>query len=239
MLGHYLTVAVRSFARAPLAATVNVFALALGLTAFVIAYGAVSYWERAERHFANADRTYVVTAAFRGRDGQNPSRPLPLTNPLYAPITCAPTFRSSKPSRAQIMGGEAGVAAGDVYAQLFVVGAETEFLEVFDLPFVAGDGTALSQPRSAVLTEEAAAGLFGGDDPLGKTITLAHVLDVTVTGVVAPVPEPSHLGRAKSASMRFDVRASWDVIDGVEAEARARAAERDPARRCSEPAAAS
>ena len=57
MFGHYLTVAVRSFRRGPLTASVNIFALALGLTAFVIAYGIVNYWERSERHFPNADRT--------------------------------------------------------------------------------------------------------------------------------------------------------------------------------------
>ena len=122
-----------------------------------------------------------------------------------------------------------GVAAGDVYTEMFVVGVESEFLEIFDLPFVAGDSKALSQPNSAVLTEETAARLFGAANPIGRTITLANSLDVTVTGVVAPVPEPSHLGRAESASLRFDVLASWDTLDSVQAAARARVVDPDRA----------
>ncbi len=229
MFRHYLSVAVRSFRRQPLAASVNVLALALGLTAFVIAYGVVSYWERSERGFANADRTYVVTAAFQGRNGQGRATPLPMTNRLYADYLRADFPEFEAVARAQVMYEKTGVASNDVYAEMFVVGAESQFLEIFDLPFVAGDSNALSQPNSAVLTAEAAARLFGDANPIGRTITLANVLDVTVTGVIASVPEPSHLGRSKAASLRFDVLASWDTLDGVQAAARARLASRDPA----------
>src|ERR1043165_7849397 len=83
MFRHYLTVAVRSFRRGPLAACVNILTLALGLTALVIAYGVVSYWERSERAFANPDRTYAVPATFQARDGGR-ATPLPMTNRLYA-----------------------------------------------------------------------------------------------------------------------------------------------------------
>ena len=69
MLGHYLTIALRSLRRAPFTAAINVVALALGLAAFVTAYGVVTYWDNSERHFANVDRTYVVTANLEARDG--------------------------------------------------------------------------------------------------------------------------------------------------------------------------
>ena len=84
MFRHYLTIALRTFRRGPLTASVNIFALALGLTAFVTRYGVVSTGTAASGTFANADRTYVVTAAFQGRDGQGRATPLPLTNRLYA-----------------------------------------------------------------------------------------------------------------------------------------------------------
>src|SRR6185503_11925338 len=138
---HYLTVAVRNFRRGPVAACVNVFTLALGLTAFVIAYGVVTYWQRSERYFANADRTYVVTAAFQGRDGGR-ATPLPLTNRLYADYLRADFPELEAVARAQAMYDETGVAAGDVYTEMSVVGAESEFLKIFDLPFVAGDSGA-------------------------------------------------------------------------------------------------
>src|SRR5262245_28638746 len=117
MFRHYLTVAVRSFRRAPLAASVNIFALALGLTAFVIAYGIVSYWERSERYFPSADRTYVVTATFQGRDGGR-ATPLPLTNRLYADYLRADFPELEAVARAQTMYQQTGVAAGNAYTEM-------------------------------------------------------------------------------------------------------------------------
>jgi hypothetical protein len=53
MISHYLAVALRSFRRSPVTASVHVVALALGLAAFIAAYGVVSYWRHAERHFVS------------------------------------------------------------------------------------------------------------------------------------------------------------------------------------------
>jgi putative ABC transport system permease protein len=48
--------------------------------------------------------------------------------------------------------------------------ADQEFLDAFDLRFIAGDpDNALRQPFSVVLTEDAAARLFGDEDPMGKS----------------------------------------------------------------------
>ena len=134
------------------------------------------------------------------------------------------------------MNQEGGVAAGDVRTRMYILGAEAEFLDIFDLPFVAGDAKdALRQPNSAVLTQDAASRLFGDASPLGKTITLGNVLDVTVTGVIGPIPEPSHLGHSASATQRFDILSSWDTLDGIQAAARARADARTPSAQPSPP----
>jgi hypothetical protein len=61
MLKHYVAAAFRSSRHAPLATVVNVFTLALGLVAFVVAYAVADYLDSADRQFANADRTLVVT----------------------------------------------------------------------------------------------------------------------------------------------------------------------------------
>jgi putative ABC transport system permease protein len=58
---------------------------------------------------------------------------------------------------------------------MYVVGADAAFLEIFDLPFIAGDAkNALRDPSSAVLTQDAAKRLFGTDNVLGRTITLGR-----------------------------------------------------------------
>jgi putative ABC transport system permease protein len=226
MISHYLAVALRSFRRSPVTATVNVLALALGLAAFVAAYGVVSYWRHAERHFANVDRTYVVTAGLAARDGSVATRG-PQTNRLFAEHLRVDFPELEAVARTQVMNQEGGVAVGDIRTRMYILGAEAEFLDIFDLPFVAGDAkNALRQPNSAVLTKDASARLFGEASPLGKTITLGSVLDVTVTGVIGEIPEPSHLGHSASATQRFDILTSWDTLDGLQAVSRARAAAR-------------
>jgi len=229
MLTHYLTMALRSFRRAPVAATINVVSLALGLTAFIAAYGVVNYWDRSERHFANADRTYVVTAEFSARDGSIRTGG-PTTNRIFAEHARVDFPEFEAVARAQVMNEEGGVSAGDISTRMYILGVEKEFLQIFDLPFVAGDAQeALTQPNSVVLTQDAAKRLFRGEDPLGKTVTLGSVLDVTVTGVIGEIPEPSHLGHSGSSTLRFDVLASWDTLDGIGAAIRARDARRNAA----------
>jgi len=83
MLGHYLAIALRNLHRAPFTALINVATLALGLVAFVAAYAVVSYWSHSDRHFANADRTYVITASLALRDGSISTGNMPQTNDLY------------------------------------------------------------------------------------------------------------------------------------------------------------
>jgi putative ABC transport system permease protein len=228
MLNHYLTIALRSFRRNPFTASVNIFALALGLTAFVTTYAVVNYWDRGERHFANADRTYVVTADLEARDGSVRTGPQPTTNRLYADYLRAEFPEIETLARVQIINAEAGVGTDDRFIRMFVAAAEPEFLDIFDLPFIAGDRDALRQPVSVVLTRDAATRLFGSTDVLGRTIVIGSVLDVTVTGVIDPIREPSHMGRSATASLRFDVLLSWDTQDALAAAVRARDAARNP-----------
>jgi putative ABC transport system permease protein len=227
VLKHYLTIAFRSFRRSPFTASVNIFALALGLAAFVTAYGVVNYWEGSERHFANAGRTYVVTSDLETRDGSIRTGERPMSNRLFGEHLRAdfPEFESV--ARVQVVNAEAGVSNGDRFTRMFVVAVERQFLDMFDLPFVAGDAAqALREPNTTVLTKDAAARLFGAEDPVGRTVTLGSVLDTTVVGVIDAIPEPSHMGRSATSSLRFDVLVSWDTQDTLQAAVRAREAAR-------------
>ena len=92
---------------------------------------------------------------------------------------------------------------------------DPEFLDIFDLPFIAGDpDTALAAPNGLILTRAAALRLFGTEDVLGKTVGLGgNVIDATVTGVLGEIPEPSHLGNSPAASVRFDIMAPYELYE--------------------------
>ncbi|MBE9584520.1 ABC transporter permease [Mucilaginibacter sp. JRF] len=73
---------------------------------------------------------------------------------------------------------------------------DSTFLEMFNFPLVRGDKrTALQKPNSVLLTQQAAQKLFGDADPIGKTITHygADTISYAVTGILADVPQNSHL----------------------------------------------
>lgn len=72
--------------------------------------------------------------------------------------------------------------------------ADPDIFEIFTIPFIKGDAaTALSEPHSIVLTEEAAEKYFGVDEPVGQTLRIANRDDFLVTGIIKNIPENSHL----------------------------------------------
>ena len=215
MLGHYLAIALRNLHRAPFTALINVATLALGLVAFVAAYAVVSYWSHSDRHFANADRTYVITASLALRDGSISTGNMPQTNDLYQKYMRLefPEFQAI--ARANPWSKTASITADGHRARVVAVAVDPEFLDIFDLPFISGDPrTALATPDGVLLSEAAAVRLYGTRDVLGRTITLGgNRIDATVKGVIGTIPEPSHIGSSRSASLNFEMIAPWDLYD--------------------------
>jgi putative ABC transport system permease protein len=215
MLRHYLAVALRNLRGAPVASAVNVITLAVGLVCFVTAYAFVHFWGAAEQFFPKAADIYVLTATVKNKDNGSG-----LTNLPRAPEPAAENVRADYPgvkvSQALVIDRAAMVASGGQALRLFGVAVDPEFLELFDLPFVAGNaGTALAAPRSVILTRDAAGRLFGADTAVGKSVVVGNKVDATVTAVIDAIPEPSHFGRSASAALPFDLLASRDVLEAI------------------------
>jgi putative ABC transport system permease protein len=207
--------AARNARRWPVATAVNVLTLAIGLACFLTAYSFVAFLDRAERHFPNADRTFVLTQSFAFLNGTF-ARTHITTTPEAAADALESYFPGVNATRAIPLEGGTPFASGGNTARFAAVAVDADFLDVFPLPFAAGDAaSALRAPRSAVLTREAAAALFGANDPLGRPLLIANGVAATVTGVIDAVPEPSHLGRSESAPLRFDALVSSDVYDAL------------------------
>jgi putative ABC transport system permease protein len=217
MFRHLLAVALRNIRRAPFASGVNLLTLAVGLVCFVSAYAFATFWGSAERHFAKASDIYVLTATFGGDDA-----PGGVTHRTRIPEVAADLLKTDYPeipavARAVLIDRQTIVASGGRVERLLGLAVDPEFLELFDLPFLAGDSrTALASPRSAVLTREYAVRLFGADDAIGKSLRIGNAVDATVTGVIDAIPEPSHLGRSAGA-LPVDLLTSRDVLDALRA----------------------
>jgi putative ABC transport system permease protein len=216
MFSHYVAVAFRNIRAAPFTSIVNLLTLAVGLVCFVTAYAFVTFWDKAEQHFRNARDIYVLTTSIKNRDSK-----FGLENATQGPEVAAEFLKSdyaaiAKIARATTIDSKLMVASGSRAERVFGAAVDPEFLEIFDLPFVTGDAhSALAAPRSAVLTRDSAARLFGTENPIGKTIVVGNSIDVTVTGVIDPIPEPSHFARSTNATLPFDMLTSRDVFEAV------------------------
>lgn len=88
--------------------------------------------------------------------------------------------------------GSHGLMVGD--KKLYVDGAVagTDFLKIFQYPFLKGDAkTAFNDAYSIVLTQKMAKALFGNEDAMGKMVRFDNQHDLKVTGVLKDQPHNS------------------------------------------------
>lgn len=70
--------------------------------------------------------------------------------------------------------------------------AEPDLMDIFSLEFVEGDrATAMANPENIILTESAAARIFGGEPAFGKMVRVATQTSLMVAGVVRDLPTNS------------------------------------------------
>jgi putative ABC transport system permease protein len=203
MIGHYLASALAKFRKAPFTTAANVFTLALGLACFIAAYGVASYWRSGDSHHPGAERLYYIEQSLSDDPPQflNSRRLLePLENISEVEAAAQIQGQASTSQRQNAFSS----GERDVFLQIGRADAAIFDLLAFD--FVEGGaGTAFRAPNDLVLTEDAARRLFGNEPALGRTLTLAGQTDYTVSGVIAPMRQPSFVGQSSDAPMRFDV----------------------------------
>lgn len=96
-----------------------------------------------------------------------------------------------------------------------IIHADSNFFDVFSFPLVLGDrATVLDQPSSIVLTESMAKRCFGEENPIGKII-LRWSQPLTVTGVMADIPEQSHMKFQAIIPLQWQIGA-WRHETGLE-----------------------
>ncbi|UJH69159.1 ABC transporter permease [Allomuricauda sp. SCSIO 65647] len=67
---------------------------------------------------------------------------------------------------------------------------EADFFKIFNFPLVNGSGDVpITEPNTAVITEDMALRLFGHENPIGKSFLLGNTELITITGVLKQFPE--------------------------------------------------
>lgn len=186
MLKNYIKIASRNLARFKVYSLINITGLVLGLTAGVLISVYVLDEIGYDDFHKNGDRIYkVVTKNLKG--GHMETNAWPVAHLLEEKY---PEVQSSLYTRESSM---MVFFEGKRYDhEIHYVGSE--FFDFFTFPLLEGDPkTALVNPSSIVITEEMKQRYFGSATALGKTLTLADSLDFEITGVLANIPEQSHI----------------------------------------------
>jgi putative ABC transport system permease protein len=212
MLRNYIKVAIRNLLRQKGFSFINIFGLALGISCTAL----IGMWVNDElsydRFHEDYDRMYRITATLPELKVHAAVSSAPLALAFTGEIPeVEDAVRITEPRRDLIQ-------VGDIrFEEKSIMFADSNFFKMFSFPFIKGDReTALLNPDGVVITEAMARKYFGSTDVLEKTIGKGSTVEnLTVTGVIANIPDNSHLKFDFVQPMRFLARTSNDLKNNV------------------------
>ena len=187
MLSNYLLIAWRNLLGQRLFSAINILGLAIGLASCILIALFVRYELSYDQQFTNADRIARVVRHF---NTMNLS--LAAVAPPFAELIKQDFDQVEDVTRVNTMNLPLSVEDRP-FADLVIGLADSNIFGFFELEFIRGDASALAEPFSVVLTESTANAMFGNEDPMGQPITLMGQIDLKVTGVIADLPQNTHL----------------------------------------------
>lgn len=189
MIRNYIKTAWRNLFRHRSFAFLNIVGLAVGLAASML----ILTWVKHERSYdsfhEHGNQLYRLIAKLDNEDFKAAVAPPPLTPELKEKMAEVVGFvRVTTPRTHYFEYNQ------DRYEEKAVFFADTNFLEVFTFPLIAGDkSTALQRPDGIVITERMAKKYFHHENPIGKVLKIDHAQQLTVTAVLSDIPAYSHL----------------------------------------------
>jgi ABC-type antimicrobial peptide transport system permease subunit len=200
MLKNYFLIATRNLAKHKLFAVINALGLAVGMSIGLLLIALLSFLWHYDTFHINKDRIYRVVSYTNDKRSTRPfaTAPAPVAQALHDGLTGVEEVVRINSS----LEGEATYKEKDIPLRGYYT--EPNFLRVFTFPLIKGSiAAALTKPNSMIMTETAAAKMFGDEDPVGKVIAMqGH--DFEVTGVLKDHPKNSH--------MQFEVLASYQTL---------------------------
>jgi putative ABC transport system permease protein len=197
MSKYFFKIAIRNLKRHKSYSLISISGLAVGLAVSMLTLIWVRHETSYDRFHVRVDRLYRLVFTNDKRDDWSPNVPGALADYLketYPEVEEATIWGQQEVS---LSSGPEGFAASGYFVH-------PAFFRMFTFPLAKGDPeSAFTRPLSAVLSEEMASKLFGGDDPVGRVVTVDQIADLVVTGVVRKIPPNS--------TLRFDVLLPYQI----------------------------
>jgi putative ABC transport system permease protein len=190
MIKSYLLIAFRNIFRSKLFSAVNILGLTFGMASALLIFLWVNDEIGVNQFHSKIDRLYrvVENQVYTGKTFTFDATPAPMAPELkqkYPEVELATRWTWQVNPLLQYK---------DKSFKDFGRWVDTDFLLMFDFPFISGDqNTALSGKNSIVLTERFAKKFFGDEDPMGKVLVMDTKESYQVSGIMKDLPANSSL----------------------------------------------
>lgn len=203
MLKNYLLIALRNITQSPLYAFINIFSLAIGLTACLVIYLFIQDEQSFDAFHTKKESIYRLDE-IQNFPGTNLQK-VALSMPGMAPAMLREFPEVANYSRFMCRPKQLVVKDEKRFLLPFIATVDSTFLEIFDFETLSGDrSTALDEPYSMMITDETALKFFGSlEEAMGNTLNFRDK-EFKITGILKKVPENSH--------MKFDALASMTTV---------------------------
>lgn len=207
MLRNYFKIAFRNMLRQKVHSFLTVAGLAVGLGIFLFIFRFYSWRMNSDNFHKDIDRIFNLTQVFNTQgegDRHTEYIPSPLAGVVKNDIPEVEDItRFIESERVILKYGDNKFYENNL---LFV---DTNFLTFFTFSAIEGNPEQmLSKPNSVVMDKSMAVKYFGDEYPIGKVITMANDIELTVTGVVDD-------NYQYSSSIWFDFLVSMDVYNSM------------------------
>ncbi len=192
MFQNYLKIALRNFRNHKFYGILNLSGLVVGLAACWLMLLFVQHEMGFDRSFDKAERIYQVNLA--GTMGEQSFVTSNSPPPVGATLLSEFPEVQAYTRLLGLLDGEVKMeSTGQVFIETNMTAVDSNFLDIFSFPLLAGDRkTCLTEPGTVVLTEPIARKYFGDAQALGKMLVVNDIPH-TVTGVLAALPSQSSL----------------------------------------------
>ena len=193
MFRNYLIVAYRSLVRFKVYSAINIVGLAIGISFSILAALYVRHEWSYDAFHEKAERIYRVYS--RGEVGEGSVAMAIMPGPLGPAL--AEAFPAQMQRVVRIHTTSRTFRYEDRSFRERIAFVDPGFRDVFTFPMLKGDPeTALDRKDAIVITEKTARRFFGGEDPIGKSISFtrdSEVRQALVTGILEDIPATSSI----------------------------------------------
>ena len=171
---------------------INVFGLTVGLTCCLLITAYVLNELSYDKYNKNADNIYRVERTFLNPNTKDLSLQLGTVAPPFGPLL-KNDFKDIQQVTTMLQTNLTAKYKENIFDEPIIYFADENLFKVFDFDVWRGNAAnALSDPYSAMLTEETAKKYFGNDDPMNKVIRINNQFDFKVTGIYKALPANAH-----------------------------------------------